>query len=94
MTIRTLDRPVPADTFRRPSPPPAADDPMTVALRAARFAEISAETAEWIAADLVRREAGGDLGYAPAADRIRLRAARYRTDARRHRLEARRLATR
>jgi hypothetical protein len=93
MTTRTLDRPVPADAVRRPVPPPA-DDAATVALRSARFAEISAETAEWIAADLVRREAGGDLGYAPAADRIRLRAARYRTDARRHRLEARRLATR
>lgn len=89
MTTRTLDRPVPADAFGRPSPLPITADAATDALRAARFADVSAETAEWIAADLDRRA----VAYSSAADRIRLRAARYRTDARRRRLEARRLGT-
>ena len=52
----------------------------SVALRAARLAEISAETAEWIAADL-EREAGDDDPRRAAAERIRARAEVYRVDA-------------
>lgn len=83
MSSATLDRSdVPVDA--RPAPPPAVVD-RNAAPRAALFAQISAETAEWIAADLERRTGAGG-GYALAAARIRRRAARYRAEAERLRV--------
>jgi hypothetical protein len=67
MSAATLLRPV-ASTDARPG------------LGTPELAEICAETADWIAADLERR---GAAGHVAAAARIRARAARYRAEARR-----------
>lgn len=65
-----------------------AEDRAVLAERAARLAEISAETAEWIATDLLIRQARDGVRYGPAADHIWIRAAGYREEARRHRVTA------
>lgn len=59
---------------------PSVDGPAPT--RAAQLAEVAAETAEWIAADLERRQATGAGNYTAAAARIRRRAAKYRAEAR------------
>ena len=66
MSAATLLRPVMSTRGR-----PGVGDP--------QLAEICAETADWIAADLERRGAAGEVA---AAARIRSRAARYRAEAR------------
>jgi hypothetical protein len=88
MSTATLDRSAGPDLTRTATSPPVTDDPVTIALRKARLAEVSAETADWIAGDLVRREASGAGSYEAAVSRIRLRASRYRTEARRQRSAA------
>ena len=67
-----------ADVFVDPMAPVDND---RAEQRAACLAEVSAETAEWIACDLETRAGGG---LRDAAERIRGQAAGYRAAARRH----------
>jgi hypothetical protein len=78
------------DTERHSTTASALDaaDLVSAALRAARLAEIAAETADWIAAELLRREQNGTGPSPVAADRISDRAAAYRVEARRQRERA------
>jgi hypothetical protein len=88
--MSTAHRAPTSDSGLRSVPtPPAPTDLVVVALRAADLAEVAAETAEWIAADLVRREATGAGSYGAAVGRIRVRAAHHRVHAGRLRAVAR-----